>query len=161
MRLLVVSGLLLWALAACSSQSQAPATSPNDRQADRAALNQLRAEAAAALSSGNAQAVGNFYAVDATVMPPGEPAVDGRAAIQAYFKAIFDQFTVKATLTSQEFTFVGPDWAFDRGVYTMTTTPKAGGNSTSEENKYITLLHREPDGWKAKRDIYNSNKPGS
>jgi ketosteroid isomerase-like protein len=66
---------------------------------------------------------------------------------------------MKATLTSQEFTFIGSDWVYDRGTYAITATPKARGYPMTQEYKYLTLLHREPDGWKAKRDIYNSSKP--
>jgi ketosteroid isomerase-like protein len=83
----------------------------------------------------------------------------GRAAIQQYFKGGFDQVTTKATLTSEQFTFMGTDWAYDRGTYAITTTPKAGGNPTTQQYRYLTLLHREPDGWKMKRDTYNSGKP--
>ena len=161
MRLRIVAVVLLCALTACSSQGQAPTASANNPEADRAALNKLRADFATAFSSGNAEAVAEIYATDATLMPPGEPAVNGRASIREYFKAGFQQLTMTATLASQEFALVGPDWAFDRGTYTITTTPKSGGSSTTEEYKYITLLHREQDGWRAKRDIYNSNKSGS
>ncbi len=161
MRLRVVLGLVLCALAACSPGSQGTGGAAHDADVDRAALNKIRADFATAYSSENAEAVAEFYATDATLMPPGEPAVSGRTAIHDWFKAGFDQFDMKATLASQEFTLMGPDWAFDRGTYTVTMTPKGGGNSTTEESKYITLLHREADGWKVKRDIYNSNKAGS
>ena len=62
-------------------------------------------------------------------MPAGEPVVEGRAAIQQYFKAGFDQFTIKASLTSQEFAFIGADWGYDRGKYVWIVTPKAGRKS--------------------------------
>jgi uncharacterized protein (TIGR02246 family) len=156
MRLPIALGLVICASAACT---QGPPTPVANVEADRAALNKLRAEYPAAFNSGDAEAMANVYAIDATLMPPGEQAVTGRTAIQEYFKSQLAQFTIKAALESQEFSVVGPDWAFDRGTYTLTITPKAGGDAITQENKYITLLHREPDGWKAKRDIYNSNKP--
>ena len=160
MRLPIFFGLLICALAACSSRTQGPSPPVSNEDADRAALSTLRADYTAAFNTGDAVGVANIYATDATLMPPGEPAVAGRAAIQEYFKSGFAQYTMKASLESQEFNLVGADWAFDRGTYTLTIKPKAGGDAITQENKYITLLHREADGWKAKRDIYNSNKPG-
>src|SRR5215467_12411939 len=146
-------------LTACSSSPRGPVDATGSAEKDRVALDKLRADFAAAFNANDPAGVANIYSADAVVMPEGAPAVAGRAAIQQYFKDGFALLAMKATLNSQEFTFMGSDWAYDRGTYTITITPKAGANSTTQEYKYLTLLHREPDGWKAKRDIYNSTKP--
>ncbi|MEE8586821.1 MAG: hypothetical protein V3T83_18425 [Acidobacteriota bacterium] len=56
---------------------------------------------------------------------------------------------------------VAGDWAFDRGTYTITLTPKAGGEPVFEdEAKYLTITKRQPDGsWKIYRTISNSDRP--
>jgi len=146
-------------LTTCSSSPRGPIDPAGSAEKDRVALDKLRTDFAAAFNAKDPAGVANLYSSDAVLMPEGEPTVEGRAAIQQYFKAGFDQFTVKASLTSQEFTFMGADWAYDRGKYVWIVTPKAGGNPTTVEYNYLTPLHREPDGWKAKRDIYNSSKP--
>lgn len=155
MRLLICV-LFVVTLASCSSHTPPP---PGQVALERKALDRLRDEYVAAFNAADADRVAGIYAADATVMPPNEPPLNGRTAIRDWFKAGFDQFTMKASLSSQEFALMGTEWAFDRGTYTLTLTPKAGGNSMQEEYKYLTLLHKERDGWKAKRDIYNSSKP--
>ena len=152
--------LILFASLAASCASPRSAAEPPLAAAERTALNQLRDDFATAFNAGDAARVASIYAGDAVLMPPNEPAVAGREAIQAWFKAGFDQYDMKATLSSQEFAVLGPEWAFDRGAYTMTLVPRAGGKAIEASYKYLTLLHKEAAGWKAKRDIYNSNAPG-
>lgn len=157
MRLAICCIALL--LTACSSSPRISVDAAGNMERDRVALDKLRADFASAFNATDPVAVANLYSMDAVLMPEGEPTAVGRAAIQQYFQDGFNQFTIKATLTSQEFSFMGTDWAFDRGTYSLTITPKTGGNPTSQQYRYITLLHRESDGWKTKRDIYNSSKP--
>ena len=53
---------------------------------------------------------------------------------------------------------VAGDWAFSRGTYTLSITPKAGGEEIFIDGKYMTILKRQTDGsWKIHRDIFNSN----
>ena len=146
-------------LPACSSSPRRLADPTGSAEKDRVALDKLRSDFAVAFNAKDPAGVANLYSADAVLMPSGESAVEGRAAIQQYFKAGFDQFTIKASLTSQEFAFMGADWGYDRGKYVWIVTPKAGGNPTTVEYNYLTLVHREPDGWKVKRDIYTSTKP--
>jgi len=147
------------ALTACSSGLPGQVDPKGGTEKDRVALDKLRADFAVAFNAKDPAGVANLYSADAVLMPSGESAVEGRAAIQQYFKAGFDQFTIKASLTSQEFAFMGADWGYDRGKYVWIITPKAGGSPTTVEYNYLTLVHREPDGWKVKRDIYTSPKP--
>ena len=50
------------------------------------------------------------------------------------------------------------DWAFERGGYRITLTPKAGGPSLNEAGKYITIYQRQANAsWKMARDIWNSD----
>ena len=155
MLLLAVSGLNL---TASSSNPRGPVDPTRSAEKDRIALDKLRADFATAFNAKDPAGVANLYSADAVLMPSGESAVEGRAAIQQYFKAGFDQFTIKASLISQEFVFMGADWGYDRGKYVWTVTPKQGGNPTTVEYNYLTLVHRELDGWKVKRDIYTSSK---
>jgi ketosteroid isomerase-like protein len=54
---------------------------------------------------------------------------------------------------------VAGDWAYDRGNYTLTVTPKPG-KPMEESGKYLAVCKRQPDGsWKISRLIYNSNNP--
>jgi ketosteroid isomerase-like protein len=52
------------------------------------------------------------------------------------------------------------NWAFERGTYTITLTPKASGEPLQDIGKYLTIYQRQPGGaWGMARDIWNSNNP--
>jgi ketosteroid isomerase-like protein len=66
---------------------------------------------------------------------------------------------VQIRYTTAEILVTG-DWAFDRGTYSQTLTPKGGGVAQKETGKYLWLYHRAPDGsWKQARVIWNSSDP--
>ncbi|HET8948452.1 MAG TPA: SgcJ/EcaC family oxidoreductase [Candidatus Polarisedimenticolia bacterium] len=104
--------------------------------------------------------IAGLYAENAVVMYPNQPAVEGRAAIVAYFKGFFAEFPKNEfQLTSSEIEVVGP-WAFDRGAYRWKGFPKAGGEPLEDTGKYLVVLQRQPDGeWKVARDSDNSDRP--
>ncbi len=90
-------------------------------------------------------------------MPPGEPPVIGKDRIRARNKGVLDQFTFNIGISNEEVGVAG-DWAFARGTYKATLTPKAGGEAVLVDGKYMTILQRQADGsWKIHRDIFNSN----
>jgi uncharacterized protein (TIGR02246 family) len=98
---------------------------------------------------------------DGIQMPPGEPAVVGKPNILARNSAAFAPFDVSMSITNQEVVAAG-EWAYARGVYEATLTPKAGGEDIPVDGKYMTILQKQPDGtWKIYRDIFNSNVPSS
>lgn len=92
-------------------------------------------------------------------MPPNEPAKIGKEQILARMKPLFDQFIIKIPITIKEVRVAG-DWAFSRGTYTLSTTPKAGGETTKVSGKYLTIFEKQADGsWKIARDCFNYNAP--
>jgi uncharacterized protein (TIGR02246 family) len=123
------------------------------------AITSLRNEYAAAWKSGDAEHVARLYTNDGIVLYPNKPAVVG-ANILAYFKDFFDQFVQKKfELTSEEVTIAG-HWAFDRGTYVVSVTPRKGGKAIEDNGKYLVILQRQGDGsWKVVRDLDNSNNP--
>ena len=55
---------------------------------------------------------------------------------------------------------VADEWAFERGTYTVTFTPKGTMLTVQDVGKYLTIYQRQADGaWKMARDIWNSNTP--
>ncbi len=97
------------------------------------------------------------YADDAIEMNPDEPAVEGRQAIQAGYEALFKDGTGKIAFSPLE-TQVAGDWAYDRGNYTATMTPKTG-KPMEVSFKYLVIMKRQPDGWKVYREMSNRNTP--
>jgi uncharacterized protein (TIGR02246 family) len=124
------------------------------------ALDRLREAHVAALNAGDTDAWVACFARDGVQMPPNYPANIGVDAIRGWSGWMLAAFRAEFSLSPEEVQPAGADWAFERGSYAITLTPKAGGEAILDEGKYITLYHRKTDGaWLMARDIWNSNNP--
>ena len=114
----------------------------------------------AALNIGDVDAWATAFANDGVQMPPNAPANVGRDNIQAWSGAFLSAFRAEFSLAPEEVQVTGADWAFERGTYKITLTPKGGGDPIQDAGKYITVYQRQPDDrWAMARDIWNSNNP--
>ena len=130
-----------------------------DTVAERQAIAAVTAQTQAAENAGSVEQMRLHFADDVVMMGPNMPAVSGADSVAAAMRSFFDAFTVQIQYTSQEIVVLG-DWAFDRGTYRHTLTPKSGGAPIPENGKYLWLYRRHPDGsWKQTRVIWNSNDP--
>ena len=151
-RFCIISGLTLL-LVGCAPQESA------DLEAVTAAVNQIWNQYSSSLNSGDLDRWLSLWTEGGVQMPPGEPPVIGKDQIRARNKGVLDRFTFNIEITNEEVGVAG-DWAFARGTYKATLTPKEGGVPTPVDGKYMTILQRQPDGsWKIYRDIFNSNVP--
>lgn len=92
-------------------------------------------------------------------MPPNMPANVGKAMIGPWSDAMLSGFRVAFALDVDEVRVVG-DWAFERGGYTISLSPKQGGAPMQDVGKYITIYERKPtEPWRMARDIWNSSNP--
>jgi ketosteroid isomerase-like protein len=66
------------------------------------------------------------FTADAVQMPPNAPANVGAENIRAWSGGMLAAFGVKFALSPEEVQPAGPEWAFERGTYTITLTPKTG-----------------------------------
>ena len=79
--------------------------------------------------------------------------------IGSWSRAFLDQFRLQFSLAVDEVRVLG-EWAFERGDYTISLNPKAGGPTMQDIGKYITIYQRKPgDTWRIARDIWNSSNP--
>jgi uncharacterized protein (TIGR02246 family) len=151
---LLASSVLVLSLAAC-----APAPPPDTTAEDTAAINALRDAWATAYNAADADALANLYTEDAIEMSANEPTQVGRVALRDGFLAEFAGGKGTATVTSEEMRLLG-DWAFDRGTFSVSMVPAAGGDPVMAGGRYIVILHRQADGsWKLARGISNSPTP--
>ena len=92
-------------------------------------------------------------------MPPDEPPDIGKERIRARNAAVLDRLAFNIGITNLEANVAG-NWAYARGTYKATLTPKQGGKTIPIDGKYMTILAKQSDGsWKIHRDIFNSNVP--
>ena len=130
-----------------------------DAEVVTAAVNEIWSQYSSSLNSGDIDAWVALWAEDGIQMPPNSPPVVGKERIRERNKAVLDQFSFDMSITNEEVEVAG-DWAYSRGTYMATLTPKQGGEPVLIDGKYMTILLRQPDGsWKIRRDIFNSNVP--
>ena len=146
--------LMVSACTADTEQEQAAKT-----EADVAAINEIWIQYASSFSSGDLDSWISLWAENGVQMAPDAPAVIGKEQIRAKYESILPQFIFKMAITTEEIRVAG-DWAFSTGIYAVSITPKAGGETAEIAGKYLTILERQADGsWKIVRDCFNSNVP--
>ena len=126
---------------------------------DEAGIDRLRNSHVAALNAGDADAWAACFTHDGVQMPPHFAANAGMTAVREWGRGLLNLFGCRFSLAVDEVR-VASDWAFERGRYTITLTPRAGGEPMDDSGKYITVYQRESDdSWKMARDIWNSDQP--
>ena len=136
---------------------QAQATS-SMATADLHAVNALRLALEEAENRGDPEPIVARLAPDAVLMVPTFPVSDGRDACAAFLRetlpALLDYFDRRITYVSSEVRVMG-DVAVDRGTFSFTIRPRAGGDDDSvERGKYLYVLANDlDDGWRLSRAI--------
>ena len=128
---------------------------------DIAAIEDVLNQYSVAVNTGDFELWLSLHADDVVKMGPDAPAIFGREALRAAKEAAWDNFTLEMGLYPEEAQVSG-DLGFARGNYTLSITPKAGGETiiTVPDGKYSTICKRQADGsWKIYIDCYNSNVP--
>jgi uncharacterized protein (TIGR02246 family) len=122
----------------------------------RAAIEDLNKRFVAAVSRGDAAAIGALYSSSAQAFPPNSPVVKGRAEIEKMWKGVFDSGIAAASLTTADVEVHGTV-AFETGTYEMTL--KDG--KVADRGKYVVVWKRETGQWRLHRDIWNTNMPAA
>ncbi len=132
-----------------------------DKKGAEAIIRTLHEESNVALSRGDVDSVMSVYADDVISMPPNQALLVGKAAIRSMWEGILSDYSIEASVSVQEVEVTGP-WAFERGTYQMTLTPKGGGPGIEDDGKYLDIVRRQPDGsWKYFRVSWSSSRPAS
>lgn len=130
-----------------------------DEKSDIAAIEDVASQYGVALNTGDLDLWISLWTDDGIQMAPNAPAVFGKEQLRAKNENIFAKFNFKAVITNKEVKIAG-DMAFIRGTYTLSLTPKIGGETIMIDGKYLDILERQADGsWKISRDCYNDNTP--
>ena len=125
--------------------------------ADIAAIETTQQRFAAALLGRDFDALAALYTDDAVVMPPNEPAVQGRAAVKTWLAAFpaVSAFTLRADRIEGR-----ADLAYVRGTYTMTLSPEGAPAPVTARGKYVEIRRRQPSGeWLLEADMFSPDHP--
>jgi len=106
-----------------------------------------------AYNRGDAAACAALYAEDAILMPPNQPMVRGKKALQEFMQGLIDK--VGGTTTSQMMEFgVEGDLAYQRATVAFMS------EKTTDVGKFVEIFRPQPDGsWKIHLCIWNSDNP--
>ncbi len=130
----------------------------NSRSRDIEAIKQLAADWRAGWLVGDVDALLSLYSHDPVLMPQGQPAVSGKAAIRELYQAVLKEFRIESESALMEVEASG-DWGYFWSTYRITAIPKAGGAKVESEGKSLFVVKRQPGGaWKVTRLIDNSSR---
>ncbi len=155
--------LSLLTAVACQPIQKQPAPTPDlasTTEADLKAISNLSGDYGAAVTAGDVDGFLNLFTDDAILLPPYQSMISGKESIRSLLEAAFapnEESDFEETTTPEEIRITG-SWAFDRGITTITRTPKPAGEPTVRYNKYIRIW-RKVDGtnWKLSCVIWNPN----
>jgi len=142
-------------LAACVSSTTVNPAPPVESSDAEPVIRKMNQEFGSAARAGNVDALLAYYADDAVLMPPGAPAMNGRAAIRAFWSAFLGAGTVDVTLTTDRVIQSG-DLAVENGHFDLTITPKSGA-PIHDKGKYAVAFRKSGGDWKIVSDIFNSD----
>lgn len=126
---------------------------------DAASIRSLLAEYNQICAAGDAAAYASLFTEDAVLMPPNTPDVAGRSAVETWAEALFGTMKVQVDTEDAEIEFAD-GWAFVRGGYSATFTPKSGGAPVEDTGNWFDIVRRQPDGsWQFARTMWASNRP--
>jgi uncharacterized protein (TIGR02246 family) len=150
------SATLLGAAILLASCSPAEEAKPAPASATVEELGQMNRDFAAALNAKDAALAASYYTEDAVVIPPGEAMVQGRAAIEAYWKAGIEQGGARDASVETIKAESSGDVGYEMGNFVLTVNGP-DGNPVQEHGRYIELLRRGADGkWYSTAGIWNA-----
>jgi ketosteroid isomerase-like protein len=121
-------------------------------------LGQMNRDFAKALTAKDAVAASILYDENASLLPPNEPIVTGRANIQAYWQGAIDAGIIDASVKTIDAKSDG-DLGYEIGMFTL-RFKGAKGDTIVEVGKYTEILERNSEGkWISTYGMWSSNEP--
>jgi ketosteroid isomerase-like protein len=141
-------------LAGClttASRSEPPAK-------DIAAINRFNEQYLRAINAGDAALLSRLTGADHIMIAPNRPIIEGKAANDAANRGAFARFKIQEAWQPVE-TVVRDDLAYQRGTFTVTATPRDGGEPRETHGNFLRIYRRQSDGsWQITRDMFSSDR---
>jgi uncharacterized protein (TIGR02246 family) len=154
----IAASIAALAFAGCAGEnrtSKEPGMSGQSE--DILAIRQLVADWRAGWLAGDADLLVSLYGDEPVVLPQDQPAVFGKDAIRTLYRSLLKEYDIKSEGKLVEVEASG-DWGYFWSTYTLTATPKAGGQPIRSTGKSVFIVRRGPGGaWKIARLIDNSD----
>ena len=125
---------------------------------DVEAIAAVRDSFVTALAEDDVESLLAFLTADGSAFPPHEPAVVGHEANRAWHEARISDFESVMALTTDELVGEG-SMAFERFSYTLTLTPRAGGDPIVDSGRCFWIWRKSEGSWKVARAMWNGPDP--
>jgi uncharacterized protein (TIGR02246 family) len=153
MRQLLLSALLMILMTPVAPGQGAAQKSAN--ASVRKAIETTAKRFTEAFNKGDAVAVADMYTSDARVLPPNSQTIEGRENIQTFWQEFIAMGVKLVKLETVQVETRG-DTAYEIGRYVL-TIPQTGGQTITDEGKYLVVWKRVGRGWKLAADIWNTS----
>ena len=149
--------VIVLALAGCTT-ARAPTKS---NAADLAAITEFNRQYVKAINDGDSAALSALTDDDHMMIGAGPP-VAGKAALNETMARGFAQSKFAEVWMPVE-TVIDGNLAYQRGTFTVTSTPKSGsGTARTTHGNFLRIYRRQPDGsWVMTRDMLNTDRPAA
>jgi len=149
--LVLVFSVLFFSLNSCC-ESTKPATVEE--------LGQMNRDFAKALVAGDAAAAASVYDVNASLLPPNEQIITGRADIQAYWQGAIDAGLIDAKVETIDASSDG-ELGYEIGTFELKFQLE-DGTIITDIGKYTEVLQRNEDGyWISLYGMWSANEPAA
>lgn len=153
--------LVAVSLSSCSSVPEPIAQQELNIQADVNAVHDLFRRLDDTATAGDCGEWVPLITDDVLWMVPNQATLVGKDAVRTRLLSLCEQLDMEHISNVQEVE-VAREWAFARGIFTFRLTAKAGGATTEETGKFISIFERQVDhSWKISHLIWNNEKPPS
>lgn len=142
--LVIALGALALTFGAARPASLAPVNSGRESQ-----IREVSRAWDAAFNAEDISALMALYADGAVSMPPGAPALEGKAVLRSDFEYVFATYNLKHETTIVDLLLSG-NVAVERGSYTMSE-----GGEIVETGKHIVLRQKHGNTWLVVWEIWN------
>jgi uncharacterized protein (TIGR02246 family) len=155
----IAAAVVVLVSAGCvATNNPAKVSTMRGQNEDIRAIKQLAADWRSGWLAGDADALLSLYGEEPVLMPQGQPAITGKDPIRALYRSVLKDFAITSESTLREIEVSG-DWAYFWSTYTLTATPKAGGEPITSSGKSLFIVRRAPGGaWKIARLMDNSDR---
>lgn len=124
------------------------------RQNPQEEIERANGEFAAAFARGDAKAVAAMYTEQGQLFPPNQPIVEGRVAIESFWRGVMNAGAKGVALKTMEIESFG-----DTIVETGSATVFGADAAVLDKGKYVVIWKRSDGRWHLHRDCWNSNEP--
>ena len=132
-------------------------TMPSDLQA----IAHQRQQWTAAVNARDVDRYLELLTEDVVWLPPGQSALSGRRAFEAWVRPFFERFSYEFTITEPAVRLAG-DWAVERGAFHTKMRSLDDGQTGHHAGTYLVLWRREAGGtWRIERYIDETHAPAA